>query len=107
MKTVEELNYRRIFKWGDFLEEIKPKVEQAKLNREDKKYLKVLIDRGEEIQTQLNEPCLGYMSLSEYYKQMNLYSNLQDIVIDEIIFYIEESIKYIKEKDEKHNKNNK
>lgn len=107
IKTVDELNERRIFKWGDFLEEIKPRVEQAKLNREDKKYLKVLINRGEEIQEQLNEPCLGYMSLSEYYRQMNLYSNMQDIVIDEINFYIDESIKYLEEQNEKHNKFNK
>lgn len=106
MKTVEDLNNRRIFKWGDFLEEILPKIGKAKLNKDEKMYLKKLVERGDDLQEQLNEPCMGYMTFTTYYKQINKFINLQNDIIQDINTFLDEIIEYKEVKNEKNNKQN-
>lgn len=97
-----KLDYRRFFKWGDFLQEVEINYPfNKRLDIEEKIMLKKLISRGEELQEQLNENYLGGIDYSRYIKLINKYIGLQDLVMQDIIDFRKEVISYHKMEEKK------
>lgn len=89
-----EFDERRLLGWGDFLIEFEQ--ENHKFNRDEKKFVKQLIEQGNEYQEQLNEEWLdyGYMTFKQYASQMYRYIALQDMIIDNMKKFVENVKKY-------------
>lgn len=107
--SITEFDERRTLTWGDFLLELDNKVKALDIypvkvrtpkdKRTELKHIKNLIKKGEEYQTQLNEPWLdlGYMTFKQYMSQMHRYIASQDIIIDDIKNFIFNCHDYYKE----------
>ena len=97
-----KLDYRRIFKWGDFLQEVETEYPfNKRIDVEEKSMLKKLIDKGNELQEQLNENYLGGIDYSRYVKLIYKYIGLQDLIMQDIIDFRKEVILYHKMEEKK------
>lgn len=107
--SITAFEERRTLTWGDFLLEIENevkgldvypiKIRTAKEKKNERQQIKQLINRGEEIQIQMDEPWLdyGYMTYQQYMKQMNRFIMAQDDVIRNIKDFIKNCHDYYKE----------
>lgn len=106
--SITEFDERRTLKWGDFLLELEDEIKgldkyplrirPVKDKKEERLKIKKLINKGEEIQEQLNEDWLdyGYMTFQQYMKQMNHFIIAQDDIINSIKGFIENCHEYYK-----------
>lgn len=92
-----KFDYRRIFVWGDFLEEMEVKYPVDFLGKEEQITFKKLIDKGNELQEQLNENYIGGISLEYYMKRINNCIYRQDVIIEHIKSFRQDLQKWIKE----------
>ena len=96
-----KFDYRRIFVWGDFLEEMEVKYPVDFLGKEEQNTLRKLIDKGNELQEQLNENYIGGISFEYYVRKLNACIGKQDIIIEHIKGFRTDLQKWLKEqKDE-------
>jgi lipopolysaccharide export LptBFGC system permease protein LptF len=94
-----KFDYRRIFKWGDFLEEMEEKYPiNHELTKDEKETLEKMISKGNDLQEQLNEK-YEYGDFTWYINNMKKYIHIQDELIDDIILYRENLKKWYKEVD--------
>jgi 1,4-alpha-glucan branching enzyme len=103
---LSELEERKKLRWGDFLFELDPEIEEwQKANKtrkealQDKRHLENLITRGYDIQEQLDEDWIdyGFMTFTQYMTQTKSYIHQQDIVMENIKEYLKNTIEYYKE----------
>ena len=90
--SITEFEERRTLTWGDFLLDLDDKVKSLDIyslkirtprdKRSERTHIQQLIKKGEEYQTQMNEPWLdlGYMTYKQYMTQMHRYIASQDII---------------------------
>ena len=107
--SITEFEERRTLTWGDFLLDLDDKVKSLDIyplkirtprdKRSERTHIQQLIKRGEEYQTQMNEPWLDleYMTYKQYMTQMHRYIASQDIIIDDIKNFISNCHDYYKE----------
>ncbi len=92
-----KFDYRRIFVWGDFLEEMETQYPVDFLGKEEQATLKKLIGKGNELQEQLNEDYIGGISFEYYVKKLNFCIYQQDIIIKHIKNFRKDLQAWIKE----------
>ena len=92
-----KFDYRRIFVWGDFLEEMEVKYPVDFLGKEEQNTLRKLIDKGNELQEQLNENYIGGISFEYYVRKLNACIGKQDIIIEHIKSFRTDLQKWLKE----------
>lgn len=97
IKGYSKFDYRRIFVWGDFLEEMEVEYPVDFLGKEEQDTLKKLINKGNELQEQLNEEYMGGISFEYYAKKLNFCICQQDIIIERIKKFRKDIQAWIKE----------
>ena len=97
--TLKIIRFNDEQKYSNLVFNIKKDVEIDKkyaLSKDEKVYLNLQINRGNEIQEQLDETWLdnGFMPYSTYIRQMNRFIAIQDSIISNIIEYMNELKRY-------------
>lgn len=90
-QKMNELRERRLCTWFDFIDnEVEPLLEQVQFEKDELEHINSLIEKGTEIQRELNEDYMsnaGY-DISYYIKFMQNQISLQDIVIENLKEYL-------------------
>lgn len=98
-----EFEYRKIFTWVDFLIELKEKVKNQKLLKEELEFLNNKITRGYRLQLTLDRTFKDYETFQDFYSDLSFNISLQDDVIHSINTYLDDLQEYIRTEEPKGN----
>ena len=98
-----EFEYRKIFTWVDFLIELKEKVKNQKLLKEELEFLNNKITRGYRLQLTLDRTFKDYETFQDFYSYLSFNISLQDDVIHSINTYLDNLQEYIRTEEPKGN----